>query len=375
MKCNVQAISPVHIGSGEKYTASEYVKSKGKTKSGKVYKIIKRIDVSKYYISLDDNKKDKFLADLSSNKDFNLKDFDNTIPNTFMKYRCIDKCKKDISPNQDISEAIKTLNELYIPGSSIKGAIKSAILYREIDDNKIDEISHKVLRNNGSVDFRAYSKFIDKIFSSNRAPTSAQGDIMKFLQVTDSTTIKMPTVYDVVTVMASANIGRNEYYRRNKRSREPTLSFLETIDRGNKLSFEIKNNYTSDVFKRLGLEDKKRLIDINNIKKSIFIFSKSLINHEKEFAETYDMDYLTRFYNDLDKRNTIDNPVLKVGAGSGFLATTVGLKIKKYDERLYEKIRKGLRGKNYEYEFPKSRKITQSFGRPLGWIQLSFEDD
>lgn len=372
-KCNLKVLSPVHVSSGEKYTASEYVKSKAKTKKGNVLNIIKRMDVSNYFLSLDDDKKEEFLRDLS-NPNFNLKDFDSKIPNTYMKYRAINKSKKEISPTQEISEAIKTLNELYIPGTSIKGAIKSAILYYEIDDDLIQDISNNVLRNNGRVDNRSYTNFMNRIFSSRKAPTPAQGDIMKFLQVSDSSTIKSPTIYDVATVMASFRLGHNEFYTRNKHSREPTLSFLECIARGNNLSFEIKNNYDYDIFKRLGLDGKKHLIDMDNIKKAIYVFSRALINFEKEFAEDYNIDYLYKFYSNLEKQNSLDNPVLKLGAGSGFLSTTIGLKIKKYDENLFDKIKNGTRGKTYDYSFPKSRKITQVGGLPLGWVQFSFEE-
>lgn len=372
-ECEAKILSPVHIGSGEKYTASEYVKSKAKTKKGTIFDIIKRINVSDYFISLDDDKKDEFLRDLS-NPNFNLKSFDKKIPNSFSKYKCINRIKSDISPSQEITESIKTLDQAYIPGTSIKGAIKSAILYKEIDDYAISKISHNVIKNKGWVDKKQYNFFINDIFTSRKARTPPQGDILKFLQVSDSSTIKMPVIYDVSTVMASFKYGHNEFYSRNKKTREPTLSYLETIDRPNKLSFEIKNNYDYDIFKRLGLDDKKHLIDIENIKKSIFIFSKSLINHELEFASDYDIGYLYKFYSKLEKENTMDNPVIKIGAGSGFLSTTVGLKIKKYDPHLYDKIRDGTRGKTYDYSFPKSRKITQKGGKPLGWVQLSFKE-
>ena len=379
MKVSLEVKSPVHIGSGEKYTASEYVKSKGKTKKGNILNIIKRIDVSNYFMSLDDDKKDEFLADLS-NPNFNLRDFDKKIPNTYMRYRSINKSKTDIAPTQEITEAIKTLNELYISGTSLKGAIKSAILYHELDDEMIYEISGNVLNNSGRVDRRAYEKFMDSIFTSKKVQMRsrvqpAQKNIMKFLQVSDSTSIKSPTIYDVATVMASFRMGHNEFYSRNKRTHEPTLSYLETIQKGNKLSFNIQNNYDSKVFAKLGLEDKKHLIDIKNIKKSIFVFSKSLISNEIEFAEDYNISYLEKFYRNLESENTLDSPVLKIGAGSGFLSTTVGLKIKKYDENLFDKIRSGTRGKTYDYEFPKSRKITQIGGMPLGWVKLSFEEN
>ena len=370
--CEAKVLSPIHIGSGEKYTASEYVQAKVKTKKGNILNTVKRIDVSRYYMDLDENKKDEFLRDLS-NPNFDLGSFDKKIPNNFMRYRAINKSKSEISPNQEITESIKTLDKSYVPGSSIKGAIKSAILYGLIDDDAVDTIAHKIIRNNGRVQNREYTNFLSDIFSTRSIRNSAQADIMKFLQVTDSSTIKSPYIYDILTVMAAFRKGHHEYYSRNRNTRTPTLSFLETIPAGSKLTFDIINGYSKLVHKR-NFENKKDLIDIDNIKKSIFIFSKSLINNELEFADDYGIDTLYRFYNKIEKLNSIDNPLLKVGAGSGYLATTVNLKIKKYDSYLYNKIADGTRGKNYEYEFPKSRKITQNGGKPLGWIQLSFKE-
>ena len=367
--CQANVLSPVHIGSGESYTASEYVKSKAKSKKGNILKVIRRINVSNYYLSLNDNQKDEFLRDLS-NPNFDLSRFDNKISNDFRKYLAINKSKSDIQPNQEIVENIKTLDKSYIPGTSIKGAIKSSILYRLIDDELISKISNDVLRNKGRVDNMKYGNFMSSIFSTKSIKNNAQGDIMKFIQVSDSTTIKSPFIYDVVTIMASFRKGHYEFYSRNK-NRRPTISFLETIPAGSKLSFNIINGY-SDLIHKKSFESKKHLIDIENIKKSIFIFSKSLINNELEFADDYGIDSLYNFYSKIDKLNTIDSPLLKIGAGSGYLATTVNLKIKKYNPVLFDKIADGTRGRKYKYKFPKSRKITYNGGKPLGWIKLSF---
>ena len=373
-ECQIKALSPVHIGSGDKYNASEYINSKARSKKTKeILKTINRIDTSRYFLSLDENIKDEFLRQLSDSN-FNLGDFNSKISNEFRIYQAINKSQSEIKASQDITEAVKTLNQIYIPGSSIKGAIKSAILYRQIDDDMIRTISKKVIGSRNRVDRREYTRFLNSIFTSRKAKTPAQGDIMKFLQVSDTSTSKIPAVYDILTVMASFNIGHNEYYKKNKKSNSPTLSYLESIDKGSKLSFEIKNNYDYDVFKRLGLQDKKDLIDIENIKKSIFIFSKALIKHEIEFADDYNISYLSKFYSNLENINSMDNPVLKVGAGSGFLSTTVGLKIKNYDPFLFDKIADGTRGKTYTYSFPKSRKVTKKGGMPLGWVQLSFKE-
>ena len=370
--CDLLVLSPIHIGSGEKYNASEYVESTARSNKGNKLKIVKRMNISKYFISLNDELKDDFLRDLS-NGNFNLAKFDEKISNDYLLYKSINRSKKEFLPSSEISECIKTFNQAYIPGSSVKGAIKSAILYNKITDEDVTNLSRDVV-SNGKVNGWEYNKFLEKIFSSKFTRQAAQGDVMKFLQVSDSSSIKTPIIYDIITVMASFRILTHEFYRRNKGSNAPTLSYLETIPRGSKLTLEIKNNYDSVVFDELRLGSRVNFIDIENIKKAMFNFSRDLINHEIEFARDYDIKTLVKFYKDLSKRNTLDKPLLKVGSGSGFLATTIGLKIKKYDEFLYEQIREKLRSKTYSYAFPKSRKITTVGGHPLGWIQFSFKE-
>ena len=369
--CEAKVLSPIHIGSGEKYFASEYVKAKVKTKKT-ILNTIKRMDVSRYYMSLDEDKKDDILRDLS-NPNFDLGSFDKKISNNYMIYRAINKSKSNISPNQEITESIKIFDQPYVPGSSIKGAIKSAILYGLIDEECIDFISSNVIGDNNNVQKWEYNNLIKKIFSTKSIRNPAQGDVMKFLQVTDSSSIKFPYIYDILTVMAAFRKGHHEYYCRNKNTRAPTLSFLETIPKGSRLSFDIINGYSELVHKKV-FENKIDLIDIDNVKKSIFIFSRSLINNELEFADDYGIDSLYKFYSKIEKMNSMENPLLKIGAGSGYLATTVNLKIKKFDPYLYDKIADGTRGTNYDYEFPKSRKITKNGGNPLGWVQLSFKE-
>lgn len=370
-KCDLLVLSPVHIASGEKYTASEYTQSHAVSNKGNKLKLVKRIDVSKYYLSLDDNLKDDFLRDLS-NGEFDLMKFDKNIPNKYSIYTSINKSKEELTPHQEISECIKTLNMPYIPGSSIKGAVKTAILYNQIGEDDLRKLSNEVIGDRNRVIRYHYERFLKNKFSSKFTRNSAQGDVFKFLQVGDSTSIKNPTIYDVAVVMASFKYLTNEYYRKNKGSIKPTLSYLETIPRGSKLSVEIKNNYDSIVFDELKLGKRTKMIEIENIKKALYQFSSDLINNELQFAKDNDIKYLKNFYNDLSKRNTPDSPVLKVGNGSGFLATTVNLKIKEYNSELYDRIRRGLKSKTYDYSFPKSRKVTYSNGMPLGWVKFLF---
>lgn len=368
----IKTLSPVHIGSGESYNASEYVSGKAKGKNGNIIPIFKRINLSKYFLSLNDNKKDDLISSLS-NSDFSLKSFDNKIPNDFKIYTSYNLCKEQIRPNQEIEENIKTLNELYIPGSSLKGAIKSALLYNSISKENIPEIIENVIRNN-RVNRWDYENFINDIFSSKSNRNKAQGSIMKFMQVADSNTIKVPAVYDVVSVMAN-DMGQNQLYRRGTVVR----SFLESIQPNKNFKTTLTTNFNDRTYSKLKLNNKSKFLDISYIKKSIYNLSKAYIDYEIEFANNYGISYLTKFYKNIKDKNTLDTPLLKIGAGSGFLATTIALKIKEYDYYdfigdYFDKVRKVTRGNTYSFEYPKSRKVTSRGGNPLGWVQLTFEE-
>ena len=320
-------------------------------------------------MSLDEDKQEKLLANLSD-ENFSLKDFDSKVSNEFRAYTSYNKCKQIPTAKQAIEESIKSLNELYIPGSSIKGAVKTALLYDSIDLEDIPSIINNVV-NRGRVNRRDYNDFIDSYFSSDSRSNKAQGSIMKFMQVSDTSTLKMPSVYDVVSIMANEK-GSKQFYKRNGMT---VKTFLETIRPKLKLKSSITTNFDSKTYSRLDLDDKKHLLDIDYIKKAIFNFSKAYIDYELEFSEKYDMGFLSKFYKDMESKNSKDKPLLKIGAGSGFLATTIGLKIKEYDDEYFtdyfNQVRETLR-RTYPFEFPKSRKIIVKGAKPLGWTQLRF---
>lgn len=89
-----------------------------------------------------------------------------------------------------------------------------------------------------------------------------------------------------------------------------------------------------------------------------------------DFADKYDIDYLSKFYETLNKKNTVDAPLLKIGAGSGLMATSIAMKLKEHDPTSFDRVRKSFK-RRYEFEFPKSRKVTKQ-GKPFGWVKLEF---
>ena len=372
-KCKIKTLSPVHIGSGKNYGPSEYVNAKAKQK-GEVVKTIKRVDFANFYMSLEENKQDKFLSNLS-NQNYKLEQDYPKISKEFTRYNSINKSSisKDAPFAPDISEHIKTSDEIYIPGSSIKGAVKTAIFYNLLEDDDIYKISEYIRNGNRGIfiDKRGFNNFADTFFSAPKG-NSAQRSIMRFLQISDSTTLKNPTIYEILTIMAKSRGGMPDGVENYSRRGSAVKSYLETIDKNKTLSNEFTINYDLDILKRLRLDNKGFILDINYLKKAIYNFSKDLIQYELDFAEKYKISYLEKFYKMLDEKNSIDAPCIRIGAGSGLMATSISMKIKNYDPMLFDEIRETFR-RQYPYEFPKSRKVTKN-GYPLSWVQLNFEE-
>ena len=125
------------------------------------------------------------------------------------------------------------------------------------------------------------------------------------------------------------------------------------------------------------------MIDIDFIKQSIYNFSSDYIDYELEFCKKHKLNNLARFYRICKKSNSKDKPLLKIGHGSGFLATTISLKIKQYGFDYFNLVKKNTKGRKSKSDFPITRKIiTQkvnvngkpsSMDKTIGWCQLIFE--
>lgn len=382
--CNIKTLTPIHIGSGKNYLAAEYISVKAKNKSTKkLVNLIRRVSFDKYYQSLSEEDQYRFIES-ASNPNFKLSEFASTIKKDFRRYDCINK-SDDI--RNEIVEHIKTNDESYIPGSSLKGAIKTALLYNSFDYSDKNNIERLFRTSNRGDYIPRFENFTSTFFSSSqKRGKSAQFDISRFLQFSDSTTFERPDIHGIVSIMGKKNSYDGlEYYQRG-RGQNIVESFLETIPMKTNLKSRISINYDSNIYNNdklpsyvnLNLKSRENFIDMDTIKKCIYEFSKDIIEYEIEFLDKYgygkgleDVNLsLAKNYIALKKINKIKSPIIKLGAGSGFLAMTIGIKIKHYDSELFERIRNSLKGKNYYYEFPKSRKIIKKSKMPLGWVKL-----
>ncbi len=363
MKCTIQTITPVHIGNDKEYGPSEYYLGK----SIKGNPILVKTDINEVFKSLSDEQRDEFIQHLTD-PSFQLGDYlENVIgkkPSEIKKYVSTVRCKNP----QVIREHIKTVEKPYIPGSSIKGAIRTAILYNILSYSDINEIKDliQIRGNNNFVKWRDGQTFQNQFFSNPRMNES-YSSIFKFLQVTDTELASFPSIYALVSLKIGQN--RNEWYSRNGKT---VTTYAETIGIGRKLEFEINSSYNSQIHRELNVDDKIDYIKMDNIKDFLFKFSRDYIDHEINFAQKYDIGFLEDFYLKLEKKNEPDSPLIRIGHGSGFLAVTIGLRLKEEDRETYDMVRKTFR-RAYPFEFPKTRRLT---GRkmPLGWTKVIFNE-
>lgn len=365
--CTLETKSPVIVAAGSEYQygPQEYIFTKKPLKDRKI-DLIKRIDITKYYKSLDEDKKKELLKDLSK-FDFKLEESLKFKKNAekYSPYCSISEC--ETKPKKEIIEHVKTRDKIYIPGSSIKGALSTAILYNKI---KINDVKG-VIKNKDT-----YDKILKKYFSSNEKNLT-QSSIMRFIQITDTYTEKIiPIIYDIQLIQVkniqSQKIKSNSKDECLKHDNNMT-TYYEAIAPKYKLNCDITIKKDKEILNQLNLKEKGKILDIDYIKDVLYKFSMDYIEYEQNFIDTYNIDFLKDYYKQLAKENTPDSPLIRVGLGSGFMQTTINMKTKNEDPMLYKKVQKIAHKKSSDYEFPKSRKITAKTKKPLGWIKLRFD--
>lgn len=365
--CTLETKSPVIVAAGSEYQygPQEYIFTKKPLKDRKI-DLIKRIDITKYYKSLDEDKKKELLKDLSK-FDFKLEESLKFKKNAekYSLYCSISEC--ETKPKKEIIEHVKTRDKIYIPGSSIKGALSTAILYDKI---KINDVKG-VIKNKD-----AYDKILKKYFSSNEKNLT-QSSIMRFIQITDTYTEKIiPIIYDIQLIQVK-NIQSQKIKSNSKeeclKHGNNMITYYEAIAPKYKLNCDITIKKDKEILNQLNLKEKGKILDIDYIKDVLYNFSMDYIEYEQKFIDTYNIDFLKDYYKQLARENTPDSPLIRVGLGSGFMQTTINMKTKNEDPMLYKKVQKIAHKKSSDYEFPKSRKITAKTKKPLGWIKLRFD--
>ena len=301
------------------------------------------------YNSIRPKDKDLFLKILLKSASYRCKlaygvPYEKTMANGEVK-----KFRSKIESTDDIGlikENLKTNAESFIPGSTIKGAVRNALLYSELNLNGVGN---------------------KQIFNTVNNKEKSLKRMMNFIQFSDSfNTLKEPTIYGVESIGTTKN----------------TFSFFETIGKDNSFELEYRNTFNRSVH---NIRDLNNIdISIESIFEKLYDFSTDLIKEEIRFIEE-EVTYNDRFYHEVDdgkfykfyeilkEENEPDSPLLRIGQGSGALTVSQLLNIKNSrSSRDFTFFRNfNHLGHKQEYDFPKTRRLVVNTLEPLGWVKLS----
>ena len=334
----LRTITPIHVSSGNKLQ---------KTFDFMVFR--DRVNVLSF---------DKFLASLTEKESSLLeklieqenyeniyKDINKPIE-SYSKYSLRLLANNNDKP-REISEHIKTiLNKkgdygAYIPGSTVKGFIRFAILFK-ILSHEANSVCEKWPNVSSNV-----SRLEEGIFSINNYLK-----LMTFFKVFDSDPIGIEhlevrnvEVRNFVTLFPRRSI--SEYAELIKEDTETYIS--------------IKDNEFEEKLKKLGIksEQDEYIKKIKDWKEACYELSKSIIEHEIEFFSNN--KEIKSFYEELKDQNKPESPLLRIGKYKGKISQTLIL--------LKDRIR------CIDGSYPKTRRVTENkIGydqvKPIGWVKL-----
>jgi len=344
-KLQLETLSPIHIGAGqEKYWQrglDYYYKDK------KIY----ILNQKKILLSLSPQERSNFNARVSTGKgaDFLSEFFSRNKPSDFSDF----VFHSDLYPQDDIRSFIRNgTGQPYIPGSSLKGAIRSAIF------------SHI---------YRNESKRTN-IYNERDVFGDITNNLMHFIQVSDSlVNQKDLNIFHTKTFNLQNNAGDWKAGWKHKNGTTPFFSSnefvftYEAIDIDSKLLNPISISFDSDLIGYIkktqsklpnfistfdNAEPIRRLFSIINentksyLEKEIEFFEKFADNNPDNNSITEKIIDLINEYilSEIDEKN--DTCVLRFGQGSGFYSITGDWRFENHWETIYEPDKLNLRWNN-----------------------------
>lgn len=372
-KIRLTAKSPIHIGSVEqKITRFEFI-HQGQylypISEDRLSVFLQKKNLIPSYVNAVEREGNRFnLADYFKNRGISLKAEDLETLSNSRKIKLL----ADASRMQDFKPFIRDgFGNPYIPGTSIKGVIRTALLYNAVKAFKQKDLQkfQGMIEEKISEDIDSDPKKKNKkrlfqwgneewledfvLFGKRRSPNT---DWLRMLHISDA----YPTG-NIETVLIPASILKREngWTYKKEYSGQNTAIWVECILENTVFEFEaVWDKRLLDDFRRHN-RDIQLPDNLNAVFEGVNKWANDVFDFEKQFSKGHDLE---NWY----KNNT---STFRVGFGSGMVSTTIAMLL---NEELRKKVRNyaGLnRGQDIA---PKSRRawLKNNNLLPFGWAVM-----
>jgi CRISPR-associated protein Csm5 len=262
----------------------------------------------------------------------------------------------------------------YIPGTEIKGAIRTALLYSLISEPRGFETFKQLLNRIQGSEYdkaRAIRKLGDQLETEllrgefkGRRQNDAKYDSMRIIQISDSS----PLPAEDLRLEMTQSLGTSRF----------TKTWIESIKYGAEMTAHLTLGSPELIAQTLGFGAIGKQLTLNGLFQACYQHSKDVLEEEAEYFRNE--DEIFGIIEELIDENTEESPLIRLGGGQGFLSITATLAIKSKDPQLYENsIRKNVsafrRWRTMPNNFPKTRRIiADTTGEALdclGWVKMT----
>jgi len=371
-KVQLTTLSPVFIGAGEEHVLSPYSDFVQRGDS-LIY-----IDIDRLQEAMQDDHAlidayVKGMRQFENNRSaFSLENFitgtlGRDVDDFAARVVCIDE---DIQKNQ-IRRFISTGGKPFIPGSSLKGAIRTAVLVDWLLKTKegkkqLDQVKVYVEKRDW--------KSLKRLDPARQCFGSIVQDVFKYLRVSDSHVFEPSALSVSALKRVSLRIGRRTF--RRKSSDIPQWS--ETLNASVKstCALSLLKPRSTSSFSFLDHQSISSLFSlINRVSLDSCLRELDELENLNEFRDFF------RFYENLEREITSlksHEAIVRLGGGKTWFDNSIGLSIDSDDfgdEKLLGQYLSLLRIGNIPFPSTRSAIVRNNVpAQPLGWIKLSVED-
>ncbi len=420
MKLYLKTITPVHIGTGKQISQFEYYNNY-RINFDKLFSLLSEEKSAEFFTWIDD-----INANVLSVKDI-IKKFN--LNEKLIISRCAVYRFNNIL-NGNIKEGIKdSENKFIVPGSSIKGAIRTALMYAALKNNpdfvksELQKILRSIPNDPRKKDQQNVDELLDQevlicgVFDSNKNKivyNDQKYDLLKLLTISDTSSVSTHEQGEVsnVQLYALGNVGNHRNIKINTESISDEVTLEFDIKIGTKFLIEARKRLLDKDEKMFGKEiwfgiekkvknlfnvDLKNENDeineekiIKHILNALFDFGGKTSQLEKQWLSSLPTNQQNQ-NSELVKLYKLENK-FKLGFASGFSGTTIlslllsDQNLKSITSDIYKKFDIGLHGNKKKNntqplsidKFPFTRRCIKKNGiNGFGWctIQTNKTDD